>query len=500
MYLFSCIYAVDSGMGVIGFFKMLAVFFFLCCTLQLTEEERRGLLEIVPFAACFMIGVGILAYIIKPLQNYFFVAERLGGTFQYPNVYAVFCLLGIIILLKSEKRNMIKWLQIVCLLLGIFWSGSRTVFFLLLLVGIILAVKEKEYRIPIVVLLAGIGLLLGIYVYITGNVQNIGRFLTTSIFSSTFLGRILYAKDAIRLLLQHPFGLGYLGYYFMEPKIQTGVYSVRYVHNDFLQIALDVGIFPCVLFMCMLLKHIFGKGKSIYNRLSLLVMALHFLVDFDLEFTAIWFVLILLLDPFEQMEESKKVTVKRSGIGAVVKSLTGITAILGLYIGTAMIPKYVSNPELTVHLLPFNTEAKAELLRNETDMEIAVAYAQELIDQNKYMASAYDVLALQAYQNGNYHEMMKQKDLSLKLQKYDVKAYERYIILLSHVLEREDVLSDKRMEVKIKKKVGYVEKSLQRVEQSTDKLAYMIRDIPNFQLDKEVAEYVRKIKESLKKQ
>ena len=43
-----------------------------------------------------------------------------------------------------------------------------------------------------------------------------GRFLTTSLHSSTLLGRLLYAQDALPVILRHPFGLGYRSYTYMQ--------------------------------------------------------------------------------------------------------------------------------------------------------------------------------------------------------------------------------------------------------------------------------------------
>lgn len=46
----------------------------------------------------------------------------------------------------------------------------------------------------------------------TGNMQSIGRYLTISLSSSTFLGGLLYVKDAVIPILTNPLGLGYQGY------------------------------------------------------------------------------------------------------------------------------------------------------------------------------------------------------------------------------------------------------------------------------------------------
>ena len=73
-----------------------------------------------------------------------------------------------------------------------------------------------------------------------GSAGILERFTNISFGASTFLGRILYVQDALPLILKHPFGLGYYGYYFIQQSVQTGVYTVVNAHNELIQILLDV--------------------------------------------------------------------------------------------------------------------------------------------------------------------------------------------------------------------------------------------------------------------
>lgn len=54
-YLPAAFYGIDTGMGWIGFLKMLTVLFFLCCAMQLTEEEKEKLLGKVPLIGCILL-------------------------------------------------------------------------------------------------------------------------------------------------------------------------------------------------------------------------------------------------------------------------------------------------------------------------------------------------------------------------------------------------------------------------------------------------------------
>ena len=70
------------------------------------------------------------------------------------------------------------------------------------------------------------------------------RVLSLSFTESTFVGRFLYYMDALPQILRRPFGMGYMGYYYDQLSVQTGVYSVMYLHNDLFQLVLDTGWIP----------------------------------------------------------------------------------------------------------------------------------------------------------------------------------------------------------------------------------------------------------------
>lgn len=491
LYLISGTYGVDYGMSLIGFFKMLMVLFFLCYIMQMTEEKREKMMDSIPIMGCIMTILGFFAYGIEPLQKLFLLVGRVGGTFQYPNVFALFCLLGLIQLLgckKTQKGQALHILQMLLLIFGIFLSGSRTVFFIFLFVCLLWCIREKKYRMPLFFSIAGILVVGIIYTRITGDFHNIGRFLTTSLTASEFLGRILYVKDGLRLLWQHPFGLGYLGYYFMEPAVQTGVYGIRFAHNDFLQMALDIGIIPCILFILVLIKNICDKENPFQTRISLLVIALHCLVDFDLEFTSMWLLVLLLL----KWEYGKIITIRKNE--GIWKCLVLLLSVTGIYMGAAMLPRQFGYAEVTAKLLPIDTEAKVDCIKIETDMEKALNYAQNVVMQNAYIPAAYDVLAIAEFQKGDYPAMAEYKMKSLKIQKYDIATYERHIVLLRKAIESAETASDADMEAKMRKQVILVERFLEKTKEETDELAYRINDKPNFELSEEVQKYVSQVK------
>lgn len=480
MYFTTIFYGIDYGMALIGFLRMLSVVFFMICTMQCTNCEENKVFECIPMLGCVMTLSGGVVYMIPTLRSVFFQAGRFGGYFLYANVYALFCTIALIFICKDEYLSKADIIKIIVLVAGVMMSGSRTAFVLLVFVSVVVIVKKRKMRFIITMIVSSFLAIAVFYVLYTGDLQNIGRFLTTSMKSSTLLGRILYAKDGIRHILKQPFGNGYLGYYFIEPVIQTGVYSVRYIHNDYLQMALDIGVMPALLFICIILKNIFSRRLENWKRLIMFVMAVHFIMDFDLEFMGMWIILIFAMNP----RYGKKI---RLGYNKICF----IPAIVIMYVGIAMIPRYVGYSNISYRLLPFYTEAGIDKIEKETDVSNAEQMADTLLKQNKYIHQAYDIEAIIAYNDGRYQEMEKKKWKSVRLQKYNMDDYNRYVMLISHGIAETKSMVDVNY---LLHKVIRVKDEIEKVKNNTDTLAWKIRDIPEFTLSNGVSDYIDEAK------
>lgn len=286
---------VEKGISLLGFFKVLAMVVWVLLLMQLSEKEQEDAMGVIPFSGAAMTLICGVCFFIPGGEELLFSSGRMGGFFQYSNTFALFLLMGIVILAYGEKKRG-SALVFALLFAGILWSGSRTTFLFALAAVIFLAFRRKAYRRQLLALLGGAVLFGGIFVLVTGNVDNIGRFLTVSPFSSTFLGRILYSIDGAKLLIKHPLGLGYLGYYFMEPAIQHGVYNVRFIHNDWLQLGLDGGFLALAAFVYLVAANLKKREGAEAKRLVLLLISLHMFFEFDLEFFYIVMCVLLCMD------------------------------------------------------------------------------------------------------------------------------------------------------------------------------------------------------------
>lgn len=484
-YLVVCIWAVDSGTAIYGFFKLLPVALLSLIVSPYEKEKRMSILECVPVVAAVN---GVVAYglsFIPGLEDYFLVAERLGGFFQSPNAFAVFCLAGIIILLTSEKIDIKKWSLTVVLTVIIFLTGSRTVFIFLVVTVLIFVVtlKNKKTKRNIFLLLAGAVALSVIAVIVTDSVQTVGRFLTISLESSTFLGRLLYYKDAIPIIFNHPFGLGYYGYYFTQSSFQTGVYSVAFVHNSFLQFLLDVGFVPAIAFVVALTVSLFSKRTNLRQKMLLLIVFGHSLFDFDLEFTAVFFVLVLAMD----FESDKKLDLSINKFAIAIASC--VLMLLSVYFAFVNILYLLGEYTSVEKIYGFDTMSKIQLITQERNQTVLNEYADEIIKNNGNVAIAYDVKANSAYSDGDFKMVMEYKDKALECAPYSLEEYLDYCDKLIVGVSLYESAGDDYSAAACKKALLSVRDRAQETKEKTSALGLKIQDKPNLDFPREYEEF-----------
>lgn len=483
-YLLSVFWAVDSGVAVMGFIRFLPVLLYLIVLMQ--EEECDYIINTIPYAAGVMAVASVIGMQIPVLHNFFSVAERLAGFFEYPNTFALFLLVAELILISKQKPLILDYILIAVLLFSVVYTGSRTVLVLTAVSNIVMifAVKTKKVKIILLSVMALMACVIGIYLLLFDNSGVLSRFKSFSFGESTFVGRWLYFKDALPLLIKHPFGLGYMGYYYIEQSIQTGVYSVMYIHNDFLQLALDVGIIPACVFAFAIIKSIFTGKKPFYIRVILSVMALHAFFDFDLQFAAVFMMLLL----FTDYKGGKEFIVsKPDGICFV-----GVTsAIVCLYFGVATLLMYSGKVKAANSLYPFDTRAETVLIANEQDMQKAEEKADKIIKQNKYVNLAYDIKARNAYSSGDFKSLIELKGIIFKNAPFAYEEYEEYCYMMIIGINLYRQAGDKSSaDVCLKELISAAD----MVHSSRDRLSSLgkkIDDQPKTKLPDDIEDYIK---------
>ncbi|MFI3325788.1 MAG: O-antigen ligase family protein [Clostridia bacterium] len=273
-----------------------------------------------------LIVISYLFKLYQPLFNFFSVNGNITGFFQYPNTFALFLLLGIIVIVNNISEDKIKskttifnCIKFIILLFGIIETGSRTIFILLIALFII-SIFIKDFRktsVLFLILGAVLGTISFVILLCIGNTEFFSRIASISIFESTFIGRILYMKDAVIPILTNPLGLGYMGYRYIEGAIQTGVYDVTYVHNDFLQMFLDGGYIAGISLIVLVVKSLKDKSLDVLPKMIILFISLSCMLDFHLQYMSIFFILLICFRynvhklPTNSKEKSKTTSIKK---------------------------------------------------------------------------------------------------------------------------------------------------------------------------------------------
>ena len=472
MYLVASLYAIDKGFAVLGFFKFLPVIlmYFLICDKEYTREHIIGLLPVTGATITFLTLIMMCFSAFRP---YVTVAGRLAGTFQYPNTYALFLLVCTIVALWQTDKT--RYLYIAVNLVGIIATGCRSRLVITVFIFAGIALSQKKYRKGIIIALACIVVALGLAMIIAPDIPVVERIRSISFGSSTLLGRFLYYKDALPVILKHPFGLGYYGYYFIQGEIQTGVYSIVSVHNELLQLMLDIGIIPAVMFFAMIIRSIVVKESPVRNKVVLIAVVLHSIFDYNFQFMAILFVMLLFLD-YRNVTRQKVEML--TDVCSVVIGLV-ITAGTAVY-GISMFNYNMGHYEMAYTIGKFNTMAQVRYLETEEDIDKARDVAQSVIDKNKHMDIAYNTMARYYLTDNDVENFILNELKCIELAPYN---HDYYVEFADYLFQSCDIYIKNSQADSAKicyAQLKSIPDKFTKLSEKTSSLAWKINDIPTF--------------------
>jgi len=472
-------WSIDYTENLLGILHLSAVLWWTVYCYSLNESNRMHILTMVPYMGFAMTGIGFGSLLFKNLYDFFWTARRFGGFFQYANTCALFLLIGIVILANecSKAKNdklLYKYIVLAVLVAGLFATGSRSVMLLFILWCI-----TKGMKIAVCMFIAL--MTAALYMFLSGDRQNLGRVFTLFTSNSTVFGRILYAMDAFDIIKTHPLGLGYMGYYYIQHSVQTGVYTTRYVHNDFLQAGLDYGIIAMVLAVWFPVRQLW-KGKQ--NRLKkelLLIISIGALTDFHMQYLLIDMIFVLCFDCYPDtffiLQKKKMKTDYLVYLPIATMSIVYILFTVPLFIS------YTGDAYLALKFFPSYTKALEQELALAQDNDVAVYYADKLLVHNRYASAAYDAKAHAAAAHGNYEEAVKYKDIVLELERYQVDAYRQYDVLLNEMMQECGKTQDNAETYELlRKRKESLPGQLAALKKQTRTIAYRLRDQPVFDL------------------
>lgn len=279
---------------------------------------------------------------------------------------------------------------------------------------------------------------------------------------------------------------GYMGYSYYYPEVQTADYTLKFIHNDFLQQAIDTGIIPMFMLIYLFASNILSKKSTSYKKEILVIMLLHMLLEFDMQFLVIHLIFVMLL-------EEKEAYIKCFKIRQAIVTITLLTIIqIGafIYFGIGSFSDKYGNYETALNLLPNKTNSNIQKLTNVQDVTEAYEIANELLKNNKYISIAYKAKANYAYYTENWEQMIENQKRVISLNKYDIKEYEEYIFMISNGLEKTIKQNQNENTKYLIKEALNVRKLLEVVKQNTSQLAYKIIDKPELELNEATKQYL----------
>ena len=489
LYLISFFWAVDSGMAFIGFLKFFPLILFL---LSLYQEKEFNFETVMPIFVSLLSVVTIICMQIDVLHKYFSVADRFSGIFQYPNTFALLLLICELLVLKQEKLTLINYATITVLVFSLFYTGSRIVFVLFVISNLLVFIIRFYKRIKFFILIALGFLIVGaLLLFILRDNPVISRYLRISVFESTFIGRLLYYYDAIPLTIKNPFGLGYLGYSYVQYGIQTGMYNVRYVHNDFLQIALDIGIIPALIFVFAVIKSFFSKSINIYYKIIIAVIALHSCLDFDLQFLFVFMFFIMIMND----NSGNEYVIKCKAVLSV--SFVAII-IANLYMSLALTLSHFGAHDISEKLYKFNTDNKTAIIEKEKDLDVLLDLADEISAQNSAIYIPYSVKSKYYYSIGDYKSLIENKRMLFERNRFRYKEYEEYCQMLIYGAAMYMESGDNESAKICRDELLYTKERLSRNADFLSNLGKRIPVQPKTELPDDILNYISMIDEALK--
>lgn len=487
-YLFVLPWSVDWGIGLIGFMKFSTVILFIVVLMQFERDEIADCFNVIPWSGCAMVILTGMTYFIPDLSGYFIDAGRLGGFFQYANTFALFLLIGVIVLAESNLINSLEISKMAVLTGGMLLTGSRISLIMLLGVLIYYAIVSPKLRKIVIIIGASIIAIVTCLFLLSGNFSTLTRITTVFSDSSTLLGRLLYARDAWFMLLKHPMGTGYMGYYYLQPQFQTGVYTTRFGHQEFLQLGLDAGIPAMIAFLFVCMRSLFSKSLLKMEKLILAVILIHACLDFDFQYLMILYILMMTLD----FGESKGYAAGSALMAAKV-SLIALGGIY-LYFFVAFSAERLGYRENALKMLPFNTEIKIYALSQAQTAEAFEYWSDQVLAQNKTIALAYEGRAVVAASRNDFDAMAENMDKVLQNDPYHLAKYQEYLAALETAMNYYNDQGD----IKNLKKYAQIALSipdrLNEVKDKTSKLAYQIDEKPELDLTENEQIYLMNLK------
>ena len=287
------------------------------------------------------------------------------------------------------------------------------------------------------------------------------------------------------VILKHPLGLGLNGYLYTQSSFQTGVYSVKFVHNDFLQLMLDVGWVPCLLLLFAIGKTLCSKTNSPQKKIILCTFLVHFCLDFDLQYISMFCIFLTLLD-----FDGGRTLVIENRPAKILKWTCIPLAALCLYMGVALGSSYLGLYYVSYSLYPWNVENESRLIMETEDPVEMEMLADDVLRRNPYLVLAWTVKSSVAYQNGDISSVMQYKHHIFDIAPFAYDEYKEYCQMLIAACQMYVEAGDMESAKVCAEELRTTRESLEQLPLKLSDLGTKIADQPKTKLPKEIDDYI----------
>jgi hypothetical protein len=162
--------------------------------------EKRTLADAFCICGVVISAIDLLAFFIPYLEKELIQKGRLGSFFQYPNTFALFILICIILIINREKIQIYHLIGMTIMWTSLLLSFSRSMYIIGLGAVVFISIYDrKKLKYILTTLLLGIGLwyiimLLGEFSHMFNRIEQ------TSGETSELLTRLLYYKDSLSIM------------------------------------------------------------------------------------------------------------------------------------------------------------------------------------------------------------------------------------------------------------------------------------------------------------
>ena len=235
-----------------------------------------------------ILGLLALARIISIPGGVIEHNNRLQSVIQYANTTALLMLVGALFAIDRfiSKRKAASLVYCALFLITLILTGSRTTFVVALAVFALYAFvlagrRGKLIAVGSLVIAAAIVACLGVFTDV--------RLFQIALYEPTLVERWITYGDAVSMMKGRWIsGIGVGNWQTWQYGLQSAPYSVKFIHNHFLQMLLDGGLFAVLLFCAAFIPAILkGLWEKSIHSIILVAVLLHAVFDFDLIFCAV---------------------------------------------------------------------------------------------------------------------------------------------------------------------------------------------------------------------